>query len=443
MTAIVVVMGDTLCGWIAAAMLGARLPRAAYRVVVVPAGTQSDGLGDIAPVTLVPPSFEGLHAELGFDAAALLRETGGALVLGTAFSGWRSDGRDSFLSFGERGAPFEGVSLRQLAARLRAAGRPVRIADYSIAALAAQVGRMPGRTVPHALSLPTQAYTRLLRSAATGAGVDLSARLQALAVGAGNIVELLALADGGTIECPLLVLDCTGEVAIAGWEDWSAFFPDDHCTVGMTHSAGAAFAHVAAAASGWSAEWPVASGTATLGFRSGGLGSAFKAGRADAAWRGNRLALGAAACRLPPLQPVALELLLRSLIRVIDLFPATPDARIEAASFNRAAAEEQACARDLVHAPFVAAARTTCAASPALAGKLALYRSRGRVPLRDGDIADEDEWAMLFDAMGIIPERYDALADGISIEAIEAHMASVRARAIDAVRTMPPLQIAA
>ena len=121
MTATVAVLGANLCGWIAAAALARRLPRESYRVVVIDDGTGGDGLGDFAPVIAVPPALAGFHADLGLDAATLVRTTGGGHALGVAFGGWRADGAAAFLSYGETGAPLEGIAFHQLAGRLRAA----------------------------------------------------------------------------------------------------------------------------------------------------------------------------------------------------------------------------------------------------------------------------------------------------------------------------------
>ncbi|KHA65586.1 hypothetical protein NI18_00785 [Sphingomonas sp. Ant20] len=107
MTATVAVLGANLCGWIAAAALARRLPRESYRVVVIDDGTGGDGLGDFAPVIAVPPALAGFHADLGLDAATLVRMTGGGHALGVAFGGWRADGAATFLSYGETGAPLE------------------------------------------------------------------------------------------------------------------------------------------------------------------------------------------------------------------------------------------------------------------------------------------------------------------------------------------------
>ena len=70
----------------------------------------------------------------------------------------------------------------------------------------------------------------------------------------------------------------------------------------------------------------------------GGTGKPFRAARRVEAWRGNCVALGAAAGLLEPLHPTALTLLLRSLAQLIQLWPAGPQAPVEAAAFNRTVA---------------------------------------------------------------------------------------------------------
>ena len=113
MTATVAVLGANLCGWIAAAALARRLPRESYRVVVIDDGTGGDGLGDFAPVIAVPPALAGFHADLGLDAATLVRMTGGGHALGVAFGGWRADGAAAFLSYGDTLERRTGLAIGQ------------------------------------------------------------------------------------------------------------------------------------------------------------------------------------------------------------------------------------------------------------------------------------------------------------------------------------------
>jgi tryptophan halogenase len=452
MTATVAILGANLCGWIAAAALARRLPGDRYRVSVVDIGGAADGLGSFAPVVAVPPMFAGFHADLGLTEARLVGDEGG-YALGTAFAGWRADGAAGFLPYGEIGAPLDGVPFRQLVGRLRAAGGSVRLADHAAAALAAQAGRFAAEVaLPRALVLPVDRYAAAVRDAATAAGArPASAPLHDLAIDDRGTVAAITLADGGRI-APLLVLDCSDGAALAAnrvspaMRSWAQWLPCDRTEVATLPVADAPllYAQVVAQDAGWQATWSLPGADIRLVCRQGGGGRAFRQGARDAPWRGNTIALGAAACTIEPLHPIAPTLLLRSLARLIQLWPGDPHAPVEAAAYNRATANEQDRARDVVVAHYAAAGRAggfwdarRAAPPAAVAAKLALFAARGRVPMADDEIFEEDDWAAMLDAMGIVPRRHDALADLIPISAIERHLAAQRAGIVDAVRAIP------
>ena len=454
----VAVVGQTLCGWLAAAALAHRLPRDRYRVIVVATGTGKgdevrDGFGDFAPVIAIPPQAARFHADVGLDEHAVLRATGGGHALGVAFGGWRNDGAAAFLPYGETGAPRQGIAFHQLVARVRAAGHPVRLADYSAAALAAQAGRCADTSIPHALHLPTSRYLALIRAAAVNAGVQQPpAPLATSAVDATGIVTQLLFGDGSTI-APLLVLDCSGAPAsVAGqlgsaFEDWSDWLPCDHRHVEVIAAKGAPppYSQVDAHDSGWTATWPQDGVDVRLTCSAEGSGERFRSGRRVDIWRGNCIALGAAAGILEPLHPTALTLLLSSLARLIQLWPANPLAPIEAAAFNRATAAAWDGARDFVIAHYAVAGRAgsfweqrrSVAVPGQLEAKRDLFAARGRLPMFDEEPFDEADWAAMFDALGLNPRRYDARADLIPLTDIEEHLAEQRTRAIAQVRALP------
>jgi len=454
-TATVAVVGANLCGWIAAAALAQRLPRESHRVVVIDDGTGGDGLGDFAPVIAVPPALAGFHADLGLDAATLVRMTGGGHALGVAFGGWRADGAAAFLSYGETGAPLEGIAFHQLAGRLRAAGHPVRLADHALSAVAAQAGRFaPGAPIAHALHLPVAPYEALLRAAALRAGAECaSADFVDAEIAANGIVERLTLADGTGIE-PRLVLDCSGtDARIASRtspasEDWAGWLPCDRTHAETVPAQGAAppYTQVDAQDAGWTATWPLDGADVRLTCSMGGTGKPLRAARRVEAWRGNCVALGAAAGLLEPLHPTALTLLLKSLAQLIQLWPAGPQAPVEAAAFNRTAAGALEGARDFLIAHYAVAGRAgalwddrRAASLPGpLAAKRDLFAARGRLPMYDDEVFEEEDWAVMFDAMGLMPRRYDARADIVPLAAIERHLAEQRARVIAEVRALPP-----
>ncbi|PTW49154.1 tryptophan halogenase [Sphingomonas faeni] len=455
MSQTVAILGANLCGWMAAAALARRLPRDRYSVVVIDDGTTGDGLGDFAPVIAVPPALGGFHADLGIEPTALVRATGGSHALGVAFGGWRKDGAAAFLSYGETGAPLQGIAFHQLAGRLRKDGIHVRLADYAVSAVAAQVGRFALEApIAHALHLLVDPYTAVLRAAAMNFGASCTnAPFADAQIDASGIVETLKLADGTDI-APLLVLDCSGSSAriasrtAPAFEDWSAWLPCDRTYTQTLPATGAPppYTQVDAQGSGWTATWPLGGADVRLTCAASGEGTPFRAGRRVEAWRGNCIAMGAAAGLIEPLHPTALTVLLRSLAQLIQLWPAERRAPVEAKAFNRFTANAMTGARDFVIAQKAAArgsnaigdVRSEPVLPDAIEAKRTLFAARGRLPMFDDEPFEEEDWAAMFDAMGLVPRRYDARADALPLATIQQHFADHRARIIAQVRALPP-----
>ncbi|KHA65585.1 hypothetical protein NI18_00780 [Sphingomonas sp. Ant20] len=186
----------------------------------------------------------------------------------------------------------------------------------------------------------------MLRAAALRAGAErASADFVDAEIAANGIVERLTLADGTAVQ-PWLVLDCSGtDARIASRtspasEDWSGWLPCDrtHAETVPAQGAPPPYTQVDAQDTGWTATWPLDGADVRLTCSIGGTGKPFHAARRVEAWRGNCVALGAAAGLLEPLHPTTLTLLLRSLAQLIQLWPAGPQAPVEATAFNRTAA---------------------------------------------------------------------------------------------------------
>jgi tryptophan halogenase len=217
----------------------------------------------------------------------------------------------------------------------------------------------------------------------------------------------------------------------------------------------APYAHVVADASGWRRIVPGPSHVAetfafdgdeppVLGDASATLHS-FDQGRREAAWVGNCVAIGHAATVLEPTAPFGLELLHRSLDRLASLFPEGNPTEAERGEFNRRFAEEADRARDFVIARYLLSGRQGAwwervrqqTPPPGVADKIALFRSRGRIPLLDGDLLEEADWANLFDAQGERARRYDALADAMPEAQLQSHLTRMRHAMIAAIAPLP------
>ncbi|MFN3945828.1 MAG: tryptophan halogenase family protein [Allosphingosinicella sp.] len=476
----IVIVGAGAAGAMAGAALARTLPRGRYSIRIVSTADDADPF-DCAAASL--PALSAFHDRIGIDEDALLAEAGGAFSLGTAFTGWSTPGRTYFLPFGDTGAPLGSVAFHHLAARLRAAGRPVRLADHSLAAITAQAGRFarpagdprsPLSTLAYGLHLPRAAYARFLIARALGDGAELTgARFAGAELAADGRIAAVRL-DSGERVAGDLFLDCSGPAGLliggalgTGFESWRRWLP---CTrtlelIAQATTPPAPYAHVEALSGGWRRTVPLRERTGHLLAWSGemdapmaaelrrGAGrivaereTAIEPGRRAAPWTRNCIALGAAAAVLEPLGGIGLHLVHSALARLVSLFPRDGDAPLEAAEYNRQTIEEMERARDFVILRYKTNGRVgeplwdQCRAMDVpepLARKIVLYQSRGRVPMYDGETFDRPDWIATLDEHGVRPRRYDPLADAIPAVQVERHVARLRELILGAVATLP------
>ena len=471
----IAVLGDGIEGWTAAAVLARRLPPSRYRVRVIACDSEP------APPTLATlPSVRAFHRTIGIDEPALLRTAHGTWSLGVALTGWVEPGVTRFLPFGAIGAPLGPVSFHQLLARSRAAGREVRTANYSLAAIAAQAERfaLPGEDggsitgqYGAGLHLHAGGYRQVLRDAAERLGARaVPSPFRAAERGEDGRIAALLCEDGTRVE-PLVALDCSGaqallaRVALGGdFDSWRHLLPCDRLTASIDadRDPPPPFSHCAAWHAGWRTTVPLAGATGSMGcwssafadgediartFGGNAITMPFESGRLREPWRFNCVAIGAAAGQAEPIHPVGTHLVQSALARLVSLFPADAIAPIEAAEYNRITGNELDRARDFAavlfatggrgDTPFWRSARPRDLPEP-LARKLALFGSRGRLPMYDDEPFEEEDWIALLDAQGMYARRYDAMADAIPIERIDAHLARLREAIIAVVRAMPP-----
>ncbi|MEP7007082.1 MAG: tryptophan halogenase family protein [Sphingomonas bacterium] len=480
----VAVVGGSVAGWMAAAVLARRLPRHRYRVTVIETERDGDGLGDFGTTLTAMPSTRLFHESLGIDEALLLRASRGSFALGVAFSGMATPGSSCFLPFGAIGAPLGPVGFHQLLTRLRQQGRSVRAADYSIAAIAAQAGRFARPSTDersmlsqfsYGLHLDAWGYLAALRATAEAHGAWAAAApfARALQGESGDIVGI-ELANREILPV-MLAVDATGSAALlsggtlgVGFESWRQWLPCDQTAATRVVDQGdpPPFGHVEALATGWRSETPLAGEAGRLVCWSSAFGGAdtargalgvgdgpdphmvaFENGRRALPWHRNVVAIGAAACVLEPLHPVALHLVQSALARLVLLFPASAQAQVEAAEYNRLTINELERARDFLIAHYATSQRAgdpfwdevlTSTPPECVLYKLQMFASGGRMPMFDEEMFEEEDWIALLDAQGLRPRRHDALSGAIPLEQIEQHLAQLRQAIIAGVKTMPP-----
>lgn len=467
----IAILGDGIVGWMAAAALQRGLSGSGITITIVPVAGEDASLDPFGQGAAILPEFHSFLDALEVEEADLLRAARGCFSLGGVFLGWSRPDTDWFAPFGDVGAPLNGAGFYDLAARLRNAGHRVRMADFSLAAMAAAQGRFAHPLADrgsvrfsygYGLHLHLGGFANLLRSIAPK--VELSAAPYQAAIRADDgVVQGLRLEDGNMVAGDLF-LDCSGAQALLcashGFEDWSHWLPVNRAISRVIEREGALppYSHAAAHRSGWlrtvtlngalAETWMYdaahVSEDALASFDAASA-TTFVQGRRSRAWCGNVIALGAAACVLEPLHGHALQMAANAIQRLLVLFPADLNGP-EAAEYNRLTASETDRVRDFVIGhyktnardgePFWDAARGM-AVPEMLQHKLDVFASRGRVPIYDDEVFETEEWAALLDGQGVHPRRCDALAEAMPEGVIIQHMIRLHRLIAEAAQSMP------
>jgi len=481
----IVIVGGGLAGWYAAARLGHAMRGRKINVSVVhgaPAGAPADPLDVFCASTL--PAQAVAHAELGLEERLFMRECRATFKLATEYRGFTDPARSYMLPHGEIGARLEAVGFHQFITRLAQAGRTPDLDEFSVPAIAARLGRFAhpsqdARTVlstyEYSYHFDTQAYTRLLRGFAQRLGtVAVDAGLAAVERGAdGRDIAALTLSDGQRITGDLFI-DCSGaRSALLGaalevpFDSWRGWLPCDRAVVTRVSALEppAPCTRVTAEPGGWSWQVPLRSELEQAWFfdssrvdpdtalkralRGGASVSevSFVNGRHREAWRGNCVAVGAAAGFLEPLASTGLRLINEGMTRLIALFPDRDSAPVLAAEYNRMMGAMYDGARDFVLLHYLLSRRAEApwnvepaALPPSLARRVEMFRYRGRVVLEDDEIFEEPDWACTFVGQGERPARYSILADQANDADVQARVAKIARIMQAAAQKLPPHQ---
>ena len=473
----VAVVGDGLDAAMAAALLSRRLPSQQFAVVLV--ATDAPDPEPFGAVDSSLPSVRGFHARLGLDEGRLVRSGMASFGLGIDYRGWNGSvpGPD-FLPFGDVGATLDGVAFHQIVHRLRAHGHALDLHEHSLAALLARNGRFahpsddprsPLSTYTYGLHLHRRSYADQLRRMAIEAGAIRSpAPFAGVDLAADGAIAAIRTADGEPFAADLWVdASGTGTRLISSlpgsrfqsWRQWLA------CDRSLTFAADSTaepppFASVTAHPSGWRRvvqagghAGEVLAYTSDFGLSDEAAFAAhatgefrFEQGRRCAPWIGNCVAVGGAAALLEPTASMPLHLLMSSLERLVTMIPAGQPGAVDAREYNRLTAQELDRARDFTilrhklngrgDGPLWQRSRGMQVPDE-LAHKIGEFERRGRVPLLDGDLFDQSEWAVTFDSLGVRPRRRDPLADALPLERLERQLERMRSIMLASVAKVP------
>jgi tryptophan halogenase len=459
----VVIVGGGSAGWMAAAALAVLVSGSVDEIILV----ESSDIGTVGVGEATLPTLRAFNARLGLDEIEFIRKTQATFKLGIEFQGWNPR-RTFFHGFSDFGPDLNGVSAHQLWLRMRTGEDDRSYADFSITTAAARLARfappIPNResvlgSYSYAFQFDAGAYAACLRAFAERRGVTrIDGRVVAVRLRPEDgFVEALHLEDGRWVSGELFI-DCSGFSGLliggaleSGFEDWSRWLPCDRAfTVSSARSGEPVpFTTSLAQRGGWQWRIPLQHRTGnghvfcshyvgedeaaeTLLANLDGTACAsarllkFTAGCRREFWKRNCVALGLASGFLEPLESTSIHLVESGIGRLVELFPARGFEPKLADEYNRLMRRSYESIRDFIILHYCASGRDGelwryCRNMPipaSLRHQIELFKARGVVALYERDAFAESSWIAIYFGLGLIPQRYDPMADLIEASVV-------------------------
>ena len=480
----IIIAGGGLEGWTAACGLAHALHGTGVSIAVI----EVPRLVNVDPAQYTLPESLAYLRSIGIDEDELIRETGATFRLGTALRGLKAEQETLLRPFGVTGANIGFIHFHHLATRLRLDGDNVDINALSPNATAAACNRFRRPSDEEAKGSPPVAYGLSLNTDKLIALLRANGVSKCVEIIEGQPTDVVRASDGSHIASVIVdgerrvegdfFIDCTGESALlireamdVPYVDWSHWLPCDR-RVNVTTKGRPDMPPVlrtTATDSGWLVQAPLQYRTANQLSYSSQVTSDEEAsnflverlGDADADalafgetrnghrqqfWSGNCVAIGTAAGRVEAVEVSDFHLVERAVTRLVELLPTRRIEPAPAREYNRATRDEYECLRDYLQLNYIASEwRDTpfwklsrgAEANTALAERVDLFQSRGRVLLCENESFDRDGWVAALLSAGISPRGYDPLLDSMNLAELMAHFGAMRSAIQRAVEAWP------
>ena len=473
----VVIAGGGTAGWMAAAALGKTF-QGRLDVCLV----ESDEIGTVGVGEATIPTLVTFHRLLDIDEREFLAAVKGTFKLGIAFENWRDQGEHYFHSFGTTGRDHWTAGFQHFWLESLERGRATDYGEYCLelqAARASRFGHLPQDGLNYAFHIDASAYAAFLRRMSERAGVRrIEGKIAEVAADADSgTIAALTLASGERIEGDLFI-DCTGfrslligEALGVGYEDWSHWLPCDRAIAVQTEAVGEAVPYTRSIAreAGWQWRIPLQHRVGNgIVYSSRYLDDErarailldniegaplteprtirFRPGQRETHWKGNCIAMGLASGFIEPLESTSIHLIQRSIIRLLQLFPAGGIAQPDIDEFNRQTRFEIENIRDFIVLHYHVTRRQDtrfwrdCAAMEvpeSLAHRLRLFGETGRVFKQPTELFGENSWVQVMLGQGLRPRRHHPIAGLMSDQELARFLGGIRAGVAETVTRLP------
>ena len=478
----VVVVGGGSCAPGVAACVANSLRGTDTKITLV------DELSGYSGVASTLPVSTDFYKALRFSEQSLVTGTGATFKLGTEHSGWLQNGHRFIQSYSERGIPIRLLPFYQYFIKQKLAGHDIDFDDFSVAATAVRHGRFavpsaePGSTqspYQYGLQVDSQRFAGAMLQYAIAAGVNhIAAAASQVAVEADSgFIESVTLDDGTVISGDFFI-DCSGERGFligdalgTAYESWSEILPCDRCVRVSVRSVQdlSPVTRVVAKRDGWSRRVQLmdradidyfynqaitsdedaaaqltkdvgASVSAVQEYRS------VRPGRRRAFWHGNCVAIGRSAGDLESLEVSGLSLAHSAVMRLMSLWPRADCSPLLADEYNGLTVRDYEFARNFIALFYTLSDREdsnfwhhcqSLKTPDALANRLSLFGSRGRLSWDVDDIFGRDNWVSALIGLNCLPRDYDPLVDVADPELVDRFMGELQQAVLTNVGKMP------
>jgi tryptophan halogenase len=461
----IAILGGGTAGWMAAAALSRLLDSRTVRITLV----ESEEIGTVGVGEATIPPLIAYNNMLGINEDEFVAATQGTFKLGIEFVDWGAKGERYFHPFGPHGQDLRGVQFHQLYLRESKRRRLPDIAEWSMSAVAAALGRygrpppdarLPLSQLAYAFQFDAGLYARFLRDHAERGGVRrIEGKVVEASLRAGDgYVEAITLADGTRIAADLFI-DCSGfrgllieEKLATGYEDWTRWLPCDRAVAAPSRYSGQPdpFTRSTARSAGWQWRIPLQHRMGNgIVYSSAHLADdaaaqllldnlegealaeprrlSFTTGRRRLAWNRNVVALGLSSGFVEPLESTSIHLIQSGIVKLLALFPDRRFDPAERDEYNRQMEEVFEDVRDFIILHYKVTRRDdsdfwnycrTMEVPDSLERKLELWRPKGRLFRHGRELFGDASWVAVLLGQGLVPEEHEPAADGPEQEMI-------------------------
>jgi len=476
----VVIAGGGTAGWMAAACISKILGKRLEIKLI-----ESDEIGTVGVGEATIPSLINFHNLLEINEQEFMAATNATFKLGIGFEGWRDVGQDYVHSFGMTGTDHWTAGFQHFWRKGRERGLAGDYGDYCLELRAAQENRfahLPRGGMNYAYHLDATAYAKFLRAFSERFGVQrIEGKIVDVTTSAltGHI-RSLTLDSGAEIEGDLFI-DCTGFRSLllgqalgVEYEDWSQWLFNDSAAALQTMSVGEAIPYTRSIAHGFGWQWRIPlqhrvgngivfssrhvdQDQAIEALQNNVEGEPlmkprvirFTPGQRKQVWKGNCVAVGLSSGFLEPIESTSIHLIQRSIIRLMQMFPADGIAHSDIEEYNRQAATEVEHIRDFIILHYKVTNRADTlywrqardmTVPPSLQHRIDLFRQTGRVFRVPNELFAENSWIQVMIGQGIMPLQHHQSADLMGDAELSHFLGSIKSAVDQTVSQLPPHQ---